>query len=250
MHAAARPTSFSDGTTGDVACDHYHRWPQDIDLMARLGLQAYRFSIAWPRIVPQGRGPVNPAGLDFYDRLVDALLERDIQPFVTLYHWDLPQTLEDAGGWPNRALVGYFADYAAIVARRLGDRVRHWITLNEPWVFAFMGYWTGEHAPGQTNLKAAMQAAGRAQVAQIAGQAPWLFMDEALARGWLEPYGIKDQNFIDALVGAAQMQMQMMMMQGQQGSTPVPEAGPPQSEADAVSQTAAGQQVPRMSSAT
>ena len=159
------PGKTHQGHTGDVACDHYHRWPQDIDLMARLGLQAYRFSIAWPRIVPQGRGPVNPAGLDFYDRLVDALLERDIQPFVTLYHWDLPQTLEDAGGWPNRALVGYFADYAAIVARRLGDRVRHWITLNEPWVFAFMGYWTGEHAPGQTNLKAAIQAAHHALVA-------------------------------------------------------------------------------------
>lgn len=153
------------GHTGDVACDHYHRWREDVELMAHLGLRAYRFSVAWPRIVPQGRGDVNPAGLDFYERLVDALLDRDIQPFVTLYHWDLPQALQDAGGWPNRDLVDCFADYATAVARRLGDRVRHWITLNEPWVFAFVGYLMGEHAPGLREPAAAFQAAHHALAA-------------------------------------------------------------------------------------
>jgi beta-glucosidase len=133
--------------------------------MAELGLQAYRFSIAWPRIYPQGSGSVNPAGLDFYDRLVDTLLEHGIEPFVTLYHWDLPQALEDAGGWPNRDVVGYFAEYAATVAGRLGDRVRQWMTLNEPWVFAFVGYWEGRHAPGRTDLRAALQTAHHALLA-------------------------------------------------------------------------------------
>ncbi|UCC65055.1 MAG: beta-glucosidase, partial [Anaerolineae bacterium] len=153
------------GHTGDVACDHYHRWQEDVELMAELGLRAYRFSIAWPRVMPEGRGPVNPAGLDFYDRLVDALLDRGIQPFVTLYHWDLPQALQDIGGWPSRSLVGYFADYAAVVVGRLGDRVRHWITLNEPWVFAFVGYLERRHAPGLRDLAAALQAAHHALVA-------------------------------------------------------------------------------------
>jgi beta-glucosidase len=136
------------GDTGDPVCDHYHRWRDDITLMKSLGLQAYRFSIAWPRIIPQGRGQVNPAGLDFYDRLVDGLLDAGIRPFVTLYHWDLPQALEDAGGWPARDTASAFADYADVVVRRLGDRVKHWITLNEPWCSAFLGYWTGDHAPG------------------------------------------------------------------------------------------------------
>jgi len=153
------------GHTGDVACDHYHRWREDVDLMARLGLRAYRLSVAWPRILPQGHGPVNEVGLDFYDRLVDALLERGITPFVTLYHWDLPQPLQDAGGWPERSVADRFADYAAVVARRLGDRVQHWITLNEPWVFAFLGYGTGVHAPGLTDWKAALQAAHHALLA-------------------------------------------------------------------------------------
>lgn len=154
-----------EGQTGDVATDHYHRWAEDVELMAGLGLQAYRFSIAWPRVIPQGRGTINSAGLDFYDRLVDALLERDIQPFVTLYHWDLPQALQDAGGWPERALVDRFADYAAVVVRRLGDRVCHWMTFNEPWVFAFDGYFAGRHAPGLTDLGAALQAAHHALAA-------------------------------------------------------------------------------------
>jgi beta-glucosidase len=153
------PGKVLNGDTGDVADDHYHRWPQDIQLMTFLGLKAYRFSIAWPRIIPDGIGAVNRAGLDFYDRLVDGLLAAGIEPFVTLYHWDLPQSLQDKGGWPNRDVVGWFADYAAVVSRRLGDRVRRWITHNEPWVASFLGYATGEHAPGLKDPKAAVQAA-------------------------------------------------------------------------------------------
>jgi beta-glucosidase len=159
------PGKTYQGQTGDVACDHYHRWREDVDLMAELRLQAYRFSIAWPRIFPEGTGSVNPAGLDFYDRLVDALLERDIQPFVTLYHWDLPQALQEAGGWPERSLVDFFADYAAVVVRRLGDRVLQWMTFNEPWVVAFVGYHEGRHAPGLTDLEGALQTAHHALVA-------------------------------------------------------------------------------------
>jgi beta-glucosidase len=153
------PGKIYQGQIGDVASDHYHRWREDVGLMAELGLNAYRFSIAWPRVMPQGGGEVNPAGLDFYDRLVDALLEQGIEPFVTLYHWDLPQALQDAGGWPERSTVDLFADYAGVVVRRLGDRVRRWITLNEPWVFTFVGYYEGRHAPGLTDLSAALQAA-------------------------------------------------------------------------------------------
>lgn len=161
------PGKTYQGHTGDVTCDHYHRWREDVALMAELGLQVYRFSIAWPRIMPEGRGRVNPAGLDFYDQLVDGLLDRGVRPFVTLYHWDLPQALQDAGGWPNPDLVALFADYAAAVVRRLGDRVHHWITFNEPWVFAFMGYLTGEHAPGLTDLPAALRAAHHALLAHV-----------------------------------------------------------------------------------
>jgi len=146
------------GDTGDVAADHYHRWEEDVDLMAELGLDAYRFSIAWPRILPQGTGRVNEAGLDFYDRLVDGLLARGIEPYVTLYHWDLPQALEDAGGWSHRATADAFADYARVIAERLGDRVTHWITHNEPWVVAFVGYIMGHHAPGREDLAAGLRA--------------------------------------------------------------------------------------------
>lgn len=144
--------AITDGTDGTVACDHYHRFDEDVALMKRLNLNAYRFSIAWPRVLPQGRGQVNTAGLDFYDRLVDSLLAAGIQPFPTLYHWDLPQTLEDQGGWPVRATAEAFADYAEIVATRLGDRISNWMTLNEPFVSANHGYLTGEHAPGRSSL--------------------------------------------------------------------------------------------------
>jgi beta-glucosidase len=146
------------GHTGDVACDHYHRYRDDVALMADLGLAAYRFSIAWPRIQPDGTGPVEPRGLDFYDRLVDALRSAGIEPLVTLYHWDLPQTLEDRGGWTSRETSEAFAEYAQAVHARLGDRVRIWTTLNEPWCSAYLGYAAGRHAPGRQDPAAAFQA--------------------------------------------------------------------------------------------
>ena len=150
---------IADGSTGDVACDHYLRWREDIALMKELGVKAYRFSIAWTRILPQGAGTVNPKGLGFYDRLVDGLLEANIKPFVTLYHWDLPQALQDIGGWANRDVAYYFADYAAVVAHKLGDRVKHWMTHNEPWVTTWGGHGAGTLAPGIKNAKVALQVA-------------------------------------------------------------------------------------------
>jgi beta-glucosidase len=156
---ARTPGRVRNGDTGDIATDHYHRWREDVALMARLGLRAYRFSLAWPRIQPTGRGPAVQRGLDFYRRLVDELLEHDIQPVATLYHWDLPQELEDAGGWPERVTAQRFADYAALAADALGDRVRTWTTLNEPWCSAFLGYGSGVHAPGRTDPVAALRAA-------------------------------------------------------------------------------------------
>jgi beta-glucosidase len=143
------PGKINNGDTGDVACDHYHRYPEDIEIMRTLGLHGYRFSIGWPRILPQGDGAVNQAGLDFYDRLVDALLAAGITPMVTLYHWDLPQALQDRqGGWASRAIVPQFAHFADVVSRCLGDRVKLWATLNEPHVVAVLGYERGIHAPG------------------------------------------------------------------------------------------------------
>jgi beta-glucosidase len=148
---SASPGKVRNGDSGAIACDHYHRYRDDVALMRQLGLSAYRFSIAWPRILPRGRGRVNQAGLDFYDRLVDELLAKGIEPFATLYHWDLPQALEDEGGWKSRATTDAFVDYVDIVVRRLGDRVHHWITHNEPWVVAWLGYGHGLHAPGRTD---------------------------------------------------------------------------------------------------
>lgn len=152
-----QPGAVVNGDTGDVADDHYHRWQDDVAIMRSLGLKAYRFSIAWPRILPEGEGAVSQAGLDFYDRLVDGLLSAGIQPFVTLYHWDLPQALQDRGGWANRAIVDQFTCYTEVVAQRLGDRVKHWITLNEPHVFAYVGNYYGRHAPGVRSLPVANQ---------------------------------------------------------------------------------------------
>jgi beta-glucosidase len=157
------------GDTGDVADDHYHRWEDDLDLMVQLGVPAYRFSIAWPRIQPDGRGAVNQRGLDFYRQLVDGLHERGIEPVVTLYHWDLPQTLEDAGGWPARDTAMRFGDYAEVIGAALGDRVDRWITLNEPWCSAFLGYASGVHAPGRTEPAAALAAAHHLNLAHGLG---------------------------------------------------------------------------------
>lgn len=142
------PGKITDGSSGDVACDHYHRWQDDIKLMQALNIKAYRFSIAWSRIFPTGRGEVNQTGIDFYSRLVDGLLDAGITPYVTLYHWDLPQSLQNEGGWTRRGITDDFVNYADTVSRALGDRVKHWITFNEPWVFAWVGHVFGEHAPG------------------------------------------------------------------------------------------------------
>ncbi len=152
------PGAVDGGHTGDTACDHYHRWQGDIALMRQLGTNAYRLSVAWPRVVPGGDGPVNAKGLDFYDRLTDGLLAAGIEPNVTLYHWDLPQALQDRGGWPERATAEHFAAYAGLVAERLGDRVTQWATLNEPLCSAWIGHLEGRMAPGWTDLTAAVRA--------------------------------------------------------------------------------------------
>jgi beta-glucosidase len=153
------PGKVVNGETGDVACDHYHRYRDDVKLMSAMGLKTYRFSISWPRVIPQGTGASNAAGLEFYDRLVDALLEADIVPCATLYHWDLPQALQDRGGWENPDSVGWFVDYADLMSRRLGDRVKNWITHNEPWVVAFVGNYEGRHAPGIKDIAVAYRVA-------------------------------------------------------------------------------------------
>ena len=159
------PGKIADGETGDIACDHYHRWRADVALMRKLGLKAYRFSVSWPRLLPTGKGPVNQAGLDFYDRLVDALCAANIKPFITLHHWDFPQALHDAGSWTSRDNLNYFADYAAIVAKCLGDRIDMWTTFNEPGVIAWAGYIYGIHAPGEQDPLKARQVAHNLMVA-------------------------------------------------------------------------------------
>ncbi len=146
------PGNVIDGSNGDIACDHYHRYEEDIEIMKTLGLKGYRFSISWTRILPEGSGNINRKGLDFYKRLIDRLCSSNIIPFATIYHWDLPQVLEDKGGWGNSDISKYFADYAYILFKELGDSVKHWITLNEPAVFTFLGYAFGIHAPGKKDL--------------------------------------------------------------------------------------------------
>jgi beta-glucosidase len=143
-----QPGNIVDDATGDIACDHYHRWPEDVALMRELGIGGYRLSVAWPRLLPEGRGRLNAKGLQFYDRLVDAILEGGIEPWVCLYHWDLPQALEYRGGWQNRDVASWFADYAAAATSRFGDRVKHWATFNEPNAASVLGYCEGNHAPG------------------------------------------------------------------------------------------------------
>jgi beta-glucosidase len=156
---AREPGRVANGDTPDVACDHYHRWEEDLDLMRSLGVDAYRFSISWPRVLPEGRGTVNREGIDFYKRLVDGLHRRGIEPLATLYHWDLPQALHEAGGWPARDTAYRFAEYAALVFEELGDGVRRWITHNEPWVTAFLGHAYGTKAPGRRDWHEALQVA-------------------------------------------------------------------------------------------
>src|SRR4051812_49419306 len=156
---AATPGKVRDGSNGSVACDHYHRWPEDFDLARDMGMEAYRFSIAWPRIFGAVGGKPNEKGLDFYSRLVDGMLERGLQPWATLYHWDLPQALQERGGWNARATVDAFVDLADTMTRRLGDRVKHWITHNEPWCTAMIGHHEGWHAPGIADFKTALQVA-------------------------------------------------------------------------------------------
>ena len=153
------PGKVTNNDMGDIACDHYHRYPEDIALMRQVGLKGYRFSVSWPRVIPLGRGRINLQGLGFYDRLVDTLLAANIEPFLTLYHWDLPQALQDEGGWENRNTAYTFADYAALMVKLLGDRVKHWTTFNEPSVVAFDGNLSGEHAPGNQDPKIAYQVA-------------------------------------------------------------------------------------------
>lgn len=152
------PGKIKNGWTGDRACDSYRRWKEDIALQKEMGLNSYRFSIAWPRIQPDGRGPANAKGMDYYRRLADGLLEAGIRPFPTLYHWDLPQALEDAGGWPNRDTAGRFAEYAELVVRALGDHVKSWMIFNEPNIFTTMGYLIGIHAPGRKEPEAFLRA--------------------------------------------------------------------------------------------
>ncbi|MDA8232122.1 MAG: GH1 family beta-glucosidase [Magnetospirillum sp.] len=153
------PGRVANGENGDVACDHYHRYAEDIRLMTDIGLHAYRFSVAWPRVLPRGRGAVNSKGLDFYDRLIDGVLEAGIQPWLCLYHWDLPQALDDLGGWTNRDVAGWFADYATLIARRYGDRVKHFATFNEPNVAILFGYAFNWNAPGASDRVAYLKAA-------------------------------------------------------------------------------------------
>jgi beta-glucosidase len=166
---AHTPGKIKNADTGDIACDSYHRWQEDIALARAMNLNSYRFSISWPRIQPNGSGAANQKGVDYYSRLIDALLEARIRPFVTLYHWDLPQALEDAGGWPDRDTASRFADYVEIVARSLGDRVSDWMLFNEPSAFTDLGYLEGTHAPGRTSLIDFLRATHTVNLAQGAG---------------------------------------------------------------------------------
>ncbi len=158
--------TIEDKTDGKVACDHYHKMEEDVDLMAELGLKAYRFSIAWPRIIPNGVGEVEPRGIAFYNRLIDKLIEKNIEPVLTLYHWDLPQVLQDKGGWANREIVYWFEEYAKVVVNAFGDRVKKWNTINEPMVITKLGYLNGVHAPGLKDEELCFKAIHNVNLAQ------------------------------------------------------------------------------------
>jgi len=207
------PGAIANGDTGDVACDHYHRSAEDVELLGWLGAPYYRFSIGWPRVQPAGTGPLNPVGLDFYQRLVDGLLARGLRPWITLYHWDLPQPLQDAGGWPARDTADRFADYARAVHERLGDRVEIWTTLNEPWCSAMVGHAEGRHAPGLRDPHAAVAAMhhlllghGRAVQALRAGgcrQVGLTLNQYAIYPATDDPADAEAASRIDALVNRA-----------------------------------------------
>ena len=199
-----QPGRVVNGEHAEVAIDHYHRYRDDVRLMADLGLGAYRFSVSWPRIQPDGSGAVNAKGLDFYSRLVDELLGRGIDPWVTLYHWDLPQALEDAGGWPSRETSKRFADYAAVVHDALGDRVSNWSTVNEPWCSAFLGYASGEHAPGRRDPAQAVHAAHHLLLAHgLAAQAMRAQRADTKIGGCVNLYAITPQTGSEADQDAA-----------------------------------------------
>ncbi|GAA2856109.1 GH1 family beta-glucosidase [Streptosporangium fragile] len=199
-----QPGRVVNGENADVAIDHYHRYRDDVRLMSELGLGAYRFSVSWPRVQPDGSGAINAKGLDFYDRLVDELLAHGIDPWVTLYHWDLPQALQDAGGWPSRETSKRFADYAAVVHAALGDRVRNFSTVNEPWCAAFLGYASGEHAPGLRDPAKAVSAAHHLLLAHgLAAQAIRAQRAETRIGGCVNLYAISPQTGSEADLDAA-----------------------------------------------
>lgn len=181
------------GENGDMACDFYHRYAEDIALVKAMGFGVFRFSLSWPRILPEGTGRVNPEGIAFYNRVIDACLAEGIEPWITLYHWDLPQVLEDRGGWPRRDMVDWFAEYATVCARAFGDRVRHWMVLNEPMVFSSFGYMTGWHAPGRRGFGNFLPAAHHAALAQAEGaralraQLPNAVIGTTFSMSWVEP---------------------------------------------------------------
>jgi beta-glucosidase len=207
---AHTPGKVLNGDTGDQACDHYHLWSEDVNLMKQLGLNAYRFSVAWPRILPEGRGKVNQSGLDFYDRLVDALLAANITPFLTLYHWDLPLALHEQGGWNNRQIVEDFALYTRVLAEHLGDRVKHWMTLNEPAIFTWLGYLWGIHAPGFHEPHLALQAAHHvllahgASVRELRKAVPQAQIGLALSVTSVEPHTNSEEDRASAIRSDAQ----------------------------------------------
>ena len=194
------PGHIDDRQPGTVTCDHYHLYPQDLDLMKKLGLKHYRLSFAWTRILPQGTGAVNKAGLDFYDKLIDGMLERGITPWVTLFHWDLPQALQDKGGWASRATIDAFVAYVDLVTKHFGTRVKNWITVNEPWVYAFCGHQFGVHAPGLKDLKTTLAVAhhlllahGRA-VPVIRANVPGAQIGLSNNLEWIEPASDKPED--------------------------------------------------------
>ncbi|MEK6192416.1 MAG: GH1 family beta-glucosidase [Chloroflexota bacterium] len=203
------PGRIQNGDTGDLTCDHYHRWAEDLDLLAALGVGAYRFSVSWPRVLPAGTGATNERGIDFYDRLIDGLLERGIEPFLTAYHWDLPQALQDRGGWVHQSIVEAFADYVGLLADRFGDRVRTWITINEPQVFAFFGHAIGRHAPGERDWGLALRVAGAAlaahavAAARIRARAPDARVGVALDLNLVEPATTSEEDVQAALLHRA-----------------------------------------------